>query len=145
MKSICFALLCFLSFMQCAQKSPSYPLAVHNSTQSLPFSKVVSYQNLLFLSGQVGKDPNTKSLVEGGIEAETEQTLKNIQQILTEQGSSLDQVVKATVILADINDFEAMNTVYRKYFTHNLPARTTFAADLVNKAKIEIEVIAVKK
>jgi len=84
-------------------------------------------------------------LVEGGIEAETAQVIKNIETVLKNHQMSLKDVVKCTVILADIEDFSKMNAVYSKFFVDNLPARTTFAANLVANAKIEIEVIAAKK
>ncbi len=125
--------------------TPIYHASKEEKKQGLPFSDAVEFNKLLFLSGQIGMDHQTRTLVSGGVEAETAQALENIKAVLKHNGSSLDQVVKCTVILADIQDFQGMNTVYRKYFTHNLPARTTFAASLVRDAKIEIEVIAVKK
>ena len=83
-------------------------------------------------------------MVEGGIEAETKQVIKNIEDVLNHHDLSLDNVVKCTVILNDINDFKAFNSVYIKYFTKN-PARTTFAAsELASSASIEIDVIAAK-
>jgi 2-iminobutanoate/2-iminopropanoate deaminase len=86
----------------------------------------------------------TRTLVEGGIEAETKQCIENIKDVLAQHNSSLDRVVKCTVILRDINDFEAFNEIYKTYFP-NKPARTTFAASgLAVGANIEIDVIAVK-
>ena len=115
------------------------------SRQSVPFSDVVEVNNFFFLSGQIGKNHKTGKLVEGGIENETTQTLKNIQDILKYQNLNLRDVVKCTVILSDINDFSKMNGIYRTFFKENLPARTTFAGDLVGDAKIEIEVVAARK
>ncbi|MCL4163988.1 UNVERIFIED_CONTAM: hypothetical protein GTU68_026755 [Idotea baltica] len=110
--------------------------------KDLPFSDAVKVNNLLFLSGQIGMDHKVRKLVSGGIEEETKQVFKNIKEVLEQHGSSLDQIVKSTVILADINDFAAMNAVYKSYFKKHFPVRTTIAADLVAGAKIEIEVIA---
>lgn len=112
--------------------------------KNAPFSAAVETENLLFLAGQIGKNHTTGMLVEGGIEAETKQAIENIKVVLKQHNSSLDRVVKCTVILSDINDFKAFNSVYVQYFP-NKPARTTFAAGgLAIGAKIEIDVIAAK-
>ncbi len=109
-----------------------------------PFSEAVQAGNLFFLAGQIGMDRTVGQLADGGIQGETEQAIKNIQEVLKYHGLSLDNVVKCTVILSDINDFKAFNEVYVKYFTKK-PARTTYAAaGLAVGAKIEIDVIAVK-
>lgn len=109
-----------------------------------PFSEAVRVGHWLILSGQLGRDPQTGKLVEGGIEAETKQVLENIKKTLEKYGSSLDKVVKCTVILADMADWEKMNKVYLAYFPKNRPARTTFAANgLAGGAKIEIECWAI--
>ena len=114
------------------------------SRANAPFSDVVETNGLLFLTGQIGKDHKTGQLVDGGITQETIQTIKNIEDVLEQHKLSLDDVVKCTVILSDINDFKAFNSEYAKYFTKK-PARTTFAAaGLAANAKIEIEVIAAK-
>ncbi|WP_299669154.1 RidA family protein [uncultured Polaribacter sp.] len=115
------------------------------SRQNVPFSDAVQVDNLYFLTGQIGKNHATGKLVKDGIEAETKQTLKNIEAVLKYHNLTLADVVKCTVILADIEDFSKMNTIYRTFFTDNLPARTTFAADLAAGAKIEIEVVAARK
>lgn len=112
--------------------------------EKAPFSEVVQAGNLYFLAGQIGMDRSVGKLAENGIQGETEQAIKNIQGVLEYHGLSLDNVVKCTVILSDINDFKAFNEVYVKYFTLK-PARTTYAAaGLAVGAKIEIDVIAVK-
>ena len=113
--------------------------------QNVPFSDAVQVDNLYFLTGQIGKNHTTGKLVEGGIEAETTQTLKNIKDVLKKYNLTLKDVVKCTVILSDINEFSKMNGIYRTFFKENLPARTTFAANLVAGAKIEIEVVAARK
>ena len=111
---------------------------------SAPFSEAVQAGNLFFLAGQIGMDRSVGKLAEGGVQGETEQAIKNIQGVLNYHGLALDNVVKCTVILSDINDFKAFNEVYVKYFTKK-PARTTYAAaGLAAGAKIEIDVIAVK-
>ncbi|PHI21318.1 reactive intermediate/imine deaminase [Lewinellaceae bacterium SD302] len=109
-----------------------------------PFSEAVQAGNLYFLSGQIGRDPKTKKLAEGGIRAETRQCLENIKAVLANHGLEMKDVVKALVILDDIGDFAAFNEIYREYLPQK-PARTTFAAEaLAVGAKIEIEVTAVK-
>ena len=111
---------------------------------SAPFSEVVQAGNIYFLAGQIGMDRTIGQLAEGGIQGETAQAIKNIQGVLNYHGLTLDNVVKCTVILSDIDDFRAFNEVYVKYFTKK-PARTTYAAaGLAAGAKIEIDVIAVK-
>lgn len=110
--------------------------------KDLPFSDAVKVGDLLFLAGQIGMDHSSRTLVEGGIKVETAQALNNIKEVLELNNSSLEKVIKCTVILSDINDFAAMNEVYKTFFKNNFPARTTFSAGLVAGAKIEIEVIA---
>lgn len=112
--------------------------------RQLPFSEAVKVGNMLYLSGQLGLDENA-TLVQGGIKAETKQVMENIKRVLEKNGSSLNSVIKCTVMLADISEFGAMNEVYSTYFPKDrLPARSTFGANgLVRGAKIEIECIAV--
>lgn len=141
---ICFTALAY------SCKNTTEPKAVFIKSQyeyrhSAPFSEATAYDKLLFLTGQIGKDHDTGKLVEGGIKAETEQALINIKDVLEANGSGLNHVLKCTVILSDINDFAEMNDVYKSYFHTNKPARTTFGANLVGNAKIEIDVVAVKK
>ncbi len=140
-----FLFLCFFAF---SCKSETNEVIFHKShepkKQNAPFSDVVETKDFLFLSGQIGMDHSTRTLVDGGIEAETKQTIENIKAVLERHNSSLDKVVKCTVVLSDINDFSAFNTIYKSYFT-NKPARTTFAASgLARNAKIEIECLAAK-
>lgn len=123
-----------------AVESPDAPKAIG------PYSQAIVVNGFVFAAGQVGTDPKTGTLVEGGIEAQTEQTLKNIEAVLKAAGSSLEDVVKATVFLADMNDFAKMNEIYAKRFAKPFPARSTVqVARLPRDAKIEIEVIAVKR
>ncbi|MFD2101585.1 Rid family detoxifying hydrolase [Flagellimonas iocasae] len=112
--------------------------------QDAPFSDVVQAGNLFFLAGQIGMDHSTRTLVAGGIQPETEQAIKNIEEVLKQHGMDLGNVVKCTVILSSMDDFASFNEVYAQYFTQK-PARTTFAASgLARNAKVEIEAVAVK-
>lgn len=114
------------------------------SRQNVPFSDVVETDDLLFLTGQIGKDHKKGTLVNGGIKAETEQVIKNIEAVLKHHDLGLNNVVKCTVILKNIDEFHDFNEVYVQHFT-NKPARTTFAASgLAGNASIEIDVIAAK-
>ncbi|WP_378185375.1 RidA family protein [Aquimarina sp. W85] len=114
-----------------------------NKTKA-PFSDIVAVDNLFFLSGQIGMDHKTRKIVEGGIEAETKQTLENIKAVLTHHQMTMDQIVKCTVILKNIEDFAVMNEIYKQYLPQK-PARTTFAVNnLAFGALIEIECIAAK-
>lgn len=112
--------------------------------QNAPFSDVVQVGNMYFLSGQIGMDHSTRTLVEGGITSETKQTLENIKAVLAQHDMDMTNVVKALVVLDSIEDFAAFNAIYTSYLPQK-PARTTFAAEaLAAGAAIEIEVIAVK-
>ena len=112
--------------------------------QNAPFSDAVQAGNLFFLAGQIGMDLTTRTLVEGGIEAETEKAIKNIEAVLAQHGMDLGNVVKCTVILSTMDDFANFNKIYTQYFTQK-PARTTFAASgLARDAKVEIEALASK-
>lgn len=108
--------------------------------RDLPFSIGVRVGNMLYLSGVLGTEPGTSTLVSGGIEAETDQALQNISRLLDANGTSLGSVVKCTVMLADIADYAAMNASYVKHFPGPKPARSTFAASgLALGATVEIE------
>ncbi|MCC6640513.1 MAG: reactive intermediate/imine deaminase [Deltaproteobacteria bacterium] len=109
-----------------------------------PYSQAVSHGGLVFASGQVPLDPATGRLVDGEIEAQTEQVIRNLAAVLTAAGSSLERVVRATVYLTDLSLFARMNAVYARHFTGDpKPARSTIAAAaLPLGAGIEIDVIA---
>jgi reactive intermediate/imine deaminase len=112
-------------------------------TSNRPYSTAVRVDNMLYLSGALGIVPGTRALAEGGIQAETRQTLDNISASLKMFGSSLDRVVKCTVFLADIAEWGAMNEVYITYFP-NKPARSAVGnIGLGLDARIEIECMAV--
>ena len=113
--------------------------------KALPFSEAVRLGNVLYLSGQMGIDQAIK-LVPGGIAAETRQALENIKATLEKYGSSLEHVVKVTVMLADMSEWGEMNKVYLTYFSKNLPARSAFGTSgLALGGRVEIECIAVLK
>jgi reactive intermediate/imine deaminase len=111
---------------------------------SYPFSPAVRVGELLFLSGQIGSEtPSGGKLVEGGIQAETRRTLENIRDVLEKSGSSLERVVKCTVMMADMAEWPKMNEVYVTFFPGNKPARSAFGATgLALGARVEIECIA---
>lgn len=111
----------------------------------LPFSSAVRVDNTLYLSGNIGNVPGTLDLAEGGISGETRQTMDNISNVLQEFGSSMDDVVKCTVFLADMAEWGAMNEVYKTYFK-NPPARSALGASgLALNSRVEIECIAVTR
>lgn len=119
--------------------------AIPGDTQ-LPFSDAVRVGNMLYLSGQLGFDQETSRLVEGGITAETRQTMENIKASLEKYGSSMAEVVKCTVFMADIKEWADMNKVYVSYFPANLPARSALGSSgLALGARTEIECIATVK
>lgn len=110
---------------------------------NLPFSDAVRVGNMLYLAGTVGVDPSTGRLVEGGIGPETRQTMENIRTVLERHGSSMDEVVRCLVMLADIGEWGAMNEEYRTFFDDNFPARSALAASgLALGARVEIECTA---
>lgn len=109
-----------------------------------PFNPGVISNGLLFVSGQVGTDPQTGKLVAGGVEAETAQTIQNIKSVLTDAGASLDDVVSVTVYLSNMDDFAKMNGVYKQFFKEGAyPARTTVGvARLVFGSSVEMTMTA---
>lgn len=110
----------------------------------LPFSEAVRVNNTLYLSGMVGVKPGTIELVPGGIEAESHRTMENIRMTLKAHGASMDDVVKCTVMLADISEWGTFNEIYKTYFNDRYPARSALGANgLALGARIEVECIAV--
>ncbi|PHX96094.1 MAG: enamine deaminase RidA [Gemmatimonadetes bacterium] len=113
-----------------------------------PFSPAVKVGNVLYLAGQIGTPPDASGApVAGGIAAETKQTMENIRDVLAKTGSDLDHVVKCTVFMADMKEWDAMNAVYRTYFKDGkFPARSALGANgLALSARVEIECIATVK
>ena len=110
-----------------------------------PYSQAVQAGNTVYVSGQIPIIPERGELTEGGIAAQTRQSLTNISNILAAAGYSMKDVVKTTVLLADIADFAAMNAVYAEFFEEPYPARAAFQAAAIPKgALVEIECVAVK-
>ncbi len=109
-----------------------------------PYSQAVKTESMVFCSGQIPIDPQTGEFVSDDVADQTHQVLKNLSAVLNAAGTNLNNVVKTTVFLADMNDFTAMNEVYAEYFSENKPARATVqAARLPKDARVEIECIAV--
>ena len=119
--------------------TPNAPAAIG------PYSQAVQAGNMVFVSGQIPIDPATGAFAGEDITTQTRQSLTNVKNILEAAGCSLNDVVKTTVLLADIADFAAMNAVYAEFFCENKPARACFAVrDLPKAALVEIEAIACK-
>ena len=119
--------------------------AVKTGTPNGIFSPAIITGDLVYTSGQIGIDSKTSQLAEG-FEAQLEQVFKNLETVLEASGSSIDHVVKATVFLADMNDYNKLNELYPKKFKGDPPARTTVqVARLPRDARVEIEVVAVLK
>jgi 2-iminobutanoate/2-iminopropanoate deaminase len=110
---------------------------------NLPFSEAVRVDSLVLLSGQIGIVPGTRNLVTGGIRDEARQTMSNIKSALEANGFGLRDVVKCTVMLADMSEWDAFNEVYRTFFTAPYPARSAFGANgLALGARVEVECVA---
>lgn len=110
-----------------------------------PYSQAIEINGTLYTSGQIPINPATGAVVEGGIAAQTEQVFRNIEAVLQEAGYTLENVVKTTVLMQDLNDFAAMNEVYARFFTAQQPARSTFqVAKLPLGVQVEVETVAVK-
>ena len=111
-----------------------------------PYSAGIQTDNYIFASGSLGIDPTTGDLVPGGVEGQTRQALKNLEQVLLAGGGSLDSVVKTTVFMQDLSEFGSMNAVYAEFFPTDPPARSTVqVAALPKGAAVEIEAIALRK
>ena len=108
-----------------------------------PYSAGVRVGDLVFTAGQIGLDPLTGEVVPGGIQAETRQVFRNLQGVLEATGSSLQEIVKTTVFLRDMNDFAQMNTIYAEFFSQDYPARSTVQVSALPKGvAVEVEAIA---
>ena len=123
--------------MQQVISTPKAPAAIG------PYSQAIRVGNLIYTSGQIPINPATGQFVEGGIKEQTRQSLTNVKAILEEAGTSMVNVVKTTVFMADMNDFADMNAVYAEFFTEPFPARSAVAVKTLPKgALVEIEVVA---
>lgn len=113
------------------------------NNEALPFSQGIVHGDTVYTSGQIGMDPETGEVVSGGIEAETRQTMENISAILEAAGTSLDNAIKTTVFLTDMDEFAAFNEVYAEYVTEPRPARSAVeVSDLARDLAVEIEMVA---
>ncbi len=131
-------------FISCNQSVPVFHKSHYPKKSDAPFSDVVEVGDMLYLSGQIGMNHNTRELIDGGLSAQATQAIDNIEDVLKLHEAELSDVVKITVILDDMSDFTAFNEIYKFRFPHK-PARTTFAASgLARGSLVEIEVIAVK-
>ena len=121
-------------------------IATDNAPQAIgPYSQAVHYGDFLFVSGQIAIDPGIGDIIEGDIEAQTEQVLKNVSAIIAEAGMSIQNTVKCTCFLKDMNDFVKFNSVYESFFSENPPARETVeVARLPKDALVEVSAIVGK-
>jgi 2-iminobutanoate/2-iminopropanoate deaminase len=123
--------------MRSTISTPNAPKAIG------PYSQAIRARGLVFVSGQVAIDPATQQVIEGDVAAQTERVMKNITAILASAETKLDQVVRTTVFLKNMNDFAAMNEVYGKHFATAPPARSTVEVSRLPKdVLVEIDVIA---
>lgn len=119
-------------------KTPKAPTPVGSYNQAVIVDKT------MYMSGQIGLDPATGTLVQGGVAAETEQVMKNMQAVLEAAGIGFSNVVKTTILLSDINNFSTVNSIYETYFSGNFPARAAYQVSALPKnALVEIEAVAV--
>jgi 2-iminobutanoate/2-iminopropanoate deaminase len=120
------------------------PIKTENAPAAIgPYSQAIKANGFVFVSGQIPIDPHTGEFVAGGITEQTARVLKNLTAVLEAAGSSLEQVVKTTVFLADMKEFSSMNEVYKDFFPSPPPARSTVAAaGLPRDARVEIEAVA---
>lgn len=108
-----------------------------------PYSQAIKYGNLIFVSGQIAINPSTNEFVNGNIDNQTKQVIENIKAILESAGSSLQKVLKVTIFITDMKDFDSINAVYSEYFNSSLPARACVeVSNLPKGAKVEMEAIA---
>lgn len=124
-------------------EAPEFLPSKQTQALTLPFSDAVRANGMLYLSGQIGNLPGTTELAPGGMAAEARQALDNIRTILESNGASMAQIVKCTVMLADIAEWPAFNSVYITYFPGDKPARSAFATSgLAFGARVEVECLA---
>ena len=135
-------LIFFSSCSNVIHNDVEYFVSETSKELNFPFSDAAIVGNIIYVSGQIGSKPGTREVVEGGISAETTQTLNNIKMVLNDLGSNSDKIFKCLCMLEDINDYNEMNKAYTTFFNsrNNLPSRSTFAGSgLALGAKIEIE------
>ena len=140
----------FILFISCSNQNindTEYFVSEISKKLNFPFSDAAIVGNIIYVSGQIGSKPGTREVVEGGISAETMQTLNNIKMVLNDLGSNTDKIFKCLCMLANIDDYADMNNAYTTFFNSRdkLPSRSTFAGSgLALGAKIEIECWATK-
>lgn len=145
MKRLGLVLLAIVCLAGYVEAQTAKRKAVNTGPPNGIFSSAIVTGNLVYTSGQIGFDSKTGQMPEG-MEAQLEQVFRNLTAVLEASGSSIDHVVKATVFLADMNDYAKMNELYKKQFKGDPPARSTVqVARLPRDARIEIEVVAVLK
>jgi len=150
-KILTLAMLCLVSCEKTIKEKKSEKTATYIETEEFskmgyPFCEAVRYGDILYLSGQIGDTGNSDELVEGGITEQTNQAMLNIKRVLEANGSSLDQVIKCTCMLADIKDWAEMSKAYVKFFPNHKPARSAFGTTgLALGALVEIECMAYVK
>ena len=140
-------LILFISCSDQTNNDAEYFISEISKELNFPFSDAAIVGDIIYVSGQIGSKPGTREVVEGGIAAETIQTLNNIKMILNDLGSNSNKIFKCLCMLEDINDYTEMNNAYTMFFNSrdNLPSRSTFAGSgLALGAKIEIECWATK-
>lgn len=146
MKKLMLAIIALACMCVCVEAQPNKRRAVKTGPPNGIFSPAIITGDLVFTSGQIGIDPKTGQFPEGGMEAQLEQVFRNLAAVLEASGSSVNHIVKATVFLADMNDYAKMNELYRAKFKGDPPARSTVqVARLPRDARIEIEAVAVVK
>ena len=127
------------------EKSVRKVITLENTLAKRPYSPAIEVNNTLYVSGQIAVDQSTNKLIEGGIETQTRQVLKNLKSVIEKGGYKLENVVKCTVLLSDISFYTTVNQIYMEFFPVDPPARMAFAVkDLPMGALIEIDAIAVK-
>lgn len=149
MNKLPFLFILVTLLFSCQQHKSSevtYSTSEKFKSMNLPFSEAVIAGNTIYLSGQIGNIPGQLRVVEGGIREETKQAFENIKVVLENNGASMKDIVKCTIMLADINEWADFNQEYVKYFPGDKPARSAFATNgLALNARVEIECIAILK
>ncbi|NMB53155.1 MAG: RidA family protein [Leptolinea sp.] len=129
--------------MTCSCKEKTVIVAPKAPRALGPYSAAIKVGHFIYCSGQTGLNPATNELVEGGLEAQTHQVLTNLKNVLEAAGTDMAHVIKTTVFLRDMADFQKMNAIYGEYFTDNCPARSTIqVAGLPKNGMVEIELVA---
>jgi 2-iminobutanoate/2-iminopropanoate deaminase len=120
----------------------SQPITLVSGPAVAPYSPAAAFNGMLFVSGQIGMDPETKKVVSGGFESEMRQVLVNLKRVIEQGGGTVERVIKTMVLLADMKDFGKMNEMYAEFFGSHRPARSAFAVkELPLGVQVEIEAI----